>query len=366
MVALRTRKREMRGDGGNLYEKLAIGKVAHASQLIIPDKAGARPDVQCNNINKRSSQPNCWSHTPQFSYPLVSCTSFSASSQSLSSASTTQTSSHNIMLSRFILSLHAMIMSLHWVQHTQGTAYIEYSIHRVQHTPSTAYTEYSIHRVQHPPKIVYLPFVLMITSWPVNIASASGVHPSTINRHQPAHQDSLKVIRHCHIPMVAWQLADEYTLNTWRAIQWPPPGTCQMLLDSSPEVLVATRSITASKCMSQPAPLLATSLHHHDLQVHLQTHSIMVSTCISQLTLLWPPSVSPNSLNYGLQVYLQTCAFLATKCIIELARLLPPSSFEHQLHIHLETHSIMASECISVVAQMSVAGASWLALKHHQ
>jgi len=41
-------------------------------------------------------------------------------------------------------------------------------------------TEYSIHRVQHPPKIVCLPFILMITSWPLNVAPASGVPPYMI------------------------------------------------------------------------------------------------------------------------------------------------------------------------------------------
>jgi len=54
-------------------------------------------------------------------------------------------------------------------------------------------TEYSIHRVQHPPKIVCLPFILMITSWPLNVASASGIPPYTIDRHQPALHESSKV-----------------------------------------------------------------------------------------------------------------------------------------------------------------------------
>jgi hypothetical protein len=60
-------------------------------------------------------------------------------------------------------------------------------------TPSPAYTkpnihrEYSIHRVQHPPKIVCLHFILMIRSWPLNVASASGVHPFRVEYHQPAY-----------------------------------------------------------------------------------------------------------------------------------------------------------------------------------
>jgi len=70
-------------------------------------------------------------------------------------------------------------------------------------TPSTTYTGYSIHRVQHPPKIVCLPFIHMIRSWPLNVASAFGVPPYTIDRHQPALYESSKVKSHCHIPTVA-------------------------------------------------------------------------------------------------------------------------------------------------------------------
>jgi len=69
----------------------------------------------------------------------------------------------------------------------------EYSTHWVQHTPSTAYTEHSLHRVQHSPMIVQLPFILMITSWPLNVAAASGVPPYMIDRHQPALHESSKV-----------------------------------------------------------------------------------------------------------------------------------------------------------------------------
>jgi len=105
---------------------------------------------------------------------------------SLSVSSTSQPSSQNTKLSHPSLSLHGMIMS--W--------------HRVQHTPSTAYTEYSIHWVQHS-KVVCLPFIPIITSWPRHVASASGVPPYTIDRHQPALHESSKVKSPCHIPTVA-------------------------------------------------------------------------------------------------------------------------------------------------------------------
>jgi hypothetical protein len=129
-------------------------------------------------------------------------------------------------------SLHVIIMSWHRIEHTQSTAYTEYSIHRLQHTPITAYTDYSIHRVQHilstayteysinqvehtpsttytkysirwAPKIVCLPFILMITSWPRNVASASGVPHYTLDRHQLALHESSDVQSPCHIPTVA-------------------------------------------------------------------------------------------------------------------------------------------------------------------
>jgi len=106
---------------------------------------------------------------------------------SLSFSSTSQPSSQNTKLSQPSLSLHCMIKS--W--------------HRVQNTPSTAYTKYSIHRVQHPPKIVWLPFILIITSWLLNVASASSVPPYTIDRHQPALYESWQVKSPCHIPTVA-------------------------------------------------------------------------------------------------------------------------------------------------------------------
>jgi len=90
---------------------------------------------------------------------------------SVSFSSTSQPSSQNTKLSHPSLSLHGMIMS--W------------------------------HRVQHPPKIVCLPFILMIMSWPLNIASASGVPPYMIDRHQPALYESWKAKSPCHIPTVA-------------------------------------------------------------------------------------------------------------------------------------------------------------------
>jgi len=112
---------------------------------------------------------------------------------SLSFSSTIQPSSQNTKFSHPSLSLHAVIMS--W--------------HRVQHTPSTAYTKCSIHRVQHPPQIVCHLFIPTITSWSLNIVSASNVSAYIVGRQQPALHARLNVKWHCHDPTVACWPIDE-------------------------------------------------------------------------------------------------------------------------------------------------------------
>jgi len=54
------------------------------------------------------------------------------------------------------------------------------SISRCHHhgsIPSAAYAECTFHRVRHTPRIVCHGFILSISSWPLNVASASGVPP---------------------------------------------------------------------------------------------------------------------------------------------------------------------------------------------
>jgi len=199
MVELRTGKGEMRGDGGNHYEKLGRKRILCASQFTITDRAGMSPDPACNNPDMMFSQPNQASHIPDRSCLLISSRSFSSSSLSLSFSSTTLPSLQNTTLSHLSISLQVIILSLHRVQ-----AYTEY-----KHTPSTSihwvetYTEHSIHWVLHQPKIVCLPFIFMIKSWPLNVAWVSRVPPYTIDHHQPALHESSRVKSACHIPMVA-------------------------------------------------------------------------------------------------------------------------------------------------------------------
>ena len=171
-----------RGDGRNNHEKLGLNRISCASQFTIPETAGTCPDLACNNTDTRSSQPNQASRTPDFSYPLVSSTLFSSSSP----------------ISLFLIHITTIIAE-YKVKSSRSIS----PWHDPELTPSTAYTQYSIHRVQHPPKIVCLPFIHMIRSWPLNVASASGVPPYTIDRHQPALYETWKVQSPCHIPTVA-------------------------------------------------------------------------------------------------------------------------------------------------------------------
>jgi len=145
-----------RGDGTNHDEKLGLRRISCASQFTIPDTAGTSRDPACDNTDTRSSQPNHASCTNDFSYPLVSSTSFSSSSH----------------LSLFLIHISTIIaehkvkssLSISpWHDHelTPSTAYTEYSIHRVQHTPSTAYTECSTQRFFVFPSLSWL----QVESW---------------------------------------------------------------------------------------------------------------------------------------------------------------------------------------------------------
>ena len=133
------------------------------------------------------------------------------------------------------------------------------------------------------------------------------------------------------------------------------------------QVLVQSRSITASKCISKlarsPPPSVSSTLLHYGLQMHLpstldlgfqvdiQTRSITVSECISKLAPLRPPS----SHYHDIQVHLLTRSITASKCIIKLARVGSRSaslcSLDHGLKVYLPIRSVTASKSISKVAR---------------
>jgi hypothetical protein len=72
MVELRTKKRELRGNGENHHEKLGLQKILCVSELTIPEEVGISSDPPGNIIGARSSQPNQASRSSDFLYLLVS------------------------------------------------------------------------------------------------------------------------------------------------------------------------------------------------------------------------------------------------------------------------------------------------------
>jgi len=134
----------------------------------------------------------------------------------------------------------------------------------------------------------------------VNVASASGVPPYTIDRHQLACHESSNVKSPCHIPTFASQLTDEWSLSTRHTIQRPALSARPISLDHGLQ------------------SVLPNSLDH-GLQVYLQTHSITASKFAQS----WPPSAFLNSLDHSLHVY------------SKLAQLRSPSSHNHGLQGHL-------------------------------
>jgi len=388
-IELRTRRRERRSNAANHHEKLGLDKfqvqVNFASpigQVRVPIWRVITPTWGLPNpiwpvlplISHNRSYPPHHSHFhPSFSLFLVHY-------------------SHRRTHSDVIPLYLSMPWS--WVD-------TEY-----KHTLNTAYTMYSI------PKIVCLPFILMITGWPLNVAWASGVPPYRIDCHQPAPHQSAQVKSPCHIPTFASQLTDEWSLSTRRAMHQAPPSGCRISLDRILRSLSPTshdygrqvRLIMASKCISQLARSRSRSAsgssldfglpvylqihsvtlckcistltrfqtpssHDHGLQVHLQPCSIMISECISKFTWSRPPSVSPNPLNFRLQVHHQTRSIMASKCISKYARSPPPGAsinlISHVLGLYLQLRSITAFKFMSKRAQSRPRSVSRSSLDRH-
>jgi len=136
------------------------------------------------------------------------------------------------------------------------------------------------------------PFILTISSSPLNVASASGVPPYRSTATSQFSIRASKVKSPCHIPMVASQLTDELSPGA------PSIGCLQ--------VLFQCHSITASKCISKLAQSRLRSASpnslNHSLQMHLQTRSITASKCISEFTQSPSPSASQTrSIKYILK-----------------------------------------------------------------
>jgi len=126
IVEFRTRKRAVRGYGGNHDEKLGLKRISWASQLTIPDAAGVSPDPACDNTDTRSSKPNQASCTTDFSYPLISSTWFS----SVSSSPISLLLVHNCtIIAEHTVKSFLPISPFHEHELTLSTTYTEYSIH---------------------------------------------------------------------------------------------------------------------------------------------------------------------------------------------------------------------------------------------
>ena len=135
------------------------------------------------------------------------------------------------------------------------------------------------------------------------------------------------------------------------------------------QVLVQSRSITASKSISKLARSRPPSASPISLQYGLQARMIMASKCMSKLAPSLPQSASPSSLDHILQVYQLTCSITPSNCISKLARSQPPSvcrnSLDYGLQVHLPTHSITALG-ISEFTRSLFSLAPRIALKHRQ
>jgi len=167
-------------------------KISLTRKFTVPNTPGTSPVPAGDNTNTWSSKLHHAWCTPDFSYPLVSSVAF-PSSFSISLSRPHLNHYHkNTLLSNPSLCLYSMIMSWHWVQHIPNTAFTVYSIHQVLHTLSIASTQVCLCSL----------WFSWITSWPLNVASASSMPPYIIDRHQTALHVGSKVTSHCHFPTV--------------------------------------------------------------------------------------------------------------------------------------------------------------------
>ena len=261
MVELRTRRREMGGDGANHHEKLGLEGIWCASQFPIPDTAGSSPDPACNNTDTRSSQPNQASHTPDFSYPLVSSTLFSSSSPiSLCLVhNSTIVAEHNVKSSLSISTCHDHEL-------TRSTAYTEYSIH-----PSTASTQDCLsslhsHGYKLTPECSFSLQRASLHDRPPSVRSPWELKGKVTLSHSPDCESSNWWIDSQHLAC-RQSAGSEYSSN-----------------------ISLSRS---SKCISKRSWWRPPSSHNDGLQVHLRTRLATISEFISKFTPSRPLILSP-------------------------------------------------------------------------
>jgi hypothetical protein len=126
------------------------------------------------------------------------------------------------------------------------------------------------------------------------------------------------------------------------------------------EVVIETCSITASNFARLWPPSVSPHSLDYGLQVLLRSHSRMTSKCISQQAQLRAAILDDR----GLQVHLQTRSNTVSKYISELTRFLPPCLDHHSLHMLWQDRSITASELISEFTHLSLLGTPRIALSY--
>ena len=159
------RKRQIKGDRGNLQEILGLKKISCGEKFAISDMENMISALEGKNTDMRYSPFPDMSCTYDFPHPTYS----GYHSQlhppiTLSYHNPTFIAEHKVVSSLSHSRCHDHVLthsmtyteaSIHRVQHSISTVYIQYSIHPVQHTPSTLFTEYSIHPIQHMPSTVF-------------------------------------------------------------------------------------------------------------------------------------------------------------------------------------------------------------------
>jgi len=124
---------------------------------------------------------------------------------------------------------------------------------------------------------------------------------------------------------------------------------------------VQTRSITAFKFARLWPPSVSPNSVDHGLQVHLQTHTITASKVAR--------SRHPGSHDHGLEAHPHTRSMTISECISKFTRSwrqsASPNQLDYQPRVHLQTRSITASVCTSVFNRSSFSGAPRIALMHH-
>jgi len=269
MVELSTRKREIRGDGGNHDEKVGLREFrvrvncpSPIWQVRVPIRRVITP-IQGLPNPIRQVVPLI-SHIR--SYPPYHS---QLHPPSLSFSSTTQPSSQNTKLSHSSLSLHAIIM--YW--------------HRVQHTPSTASTQDCMsslhsHDYELTPECSF-------SFWRTSLHDSHGCELTNwwIESHDPVRRPST---------------ASKYSSNLARS---RPPSVSPNWLDYALQVCTSMASKFISKLAQSRPPSASLSSLDLRLQVHLWVHSISVSKCISEFTRSTSPSASQTrSIKYIVKV----------------------------------------------------------------